>query len=136
MAKENSNLNDNLSIDEKIALALAKQQEQFELKLKQREENKISLGCRIVELVEIVGKPIIDKETGQQKELNGVPAFYPNKYTAKLSFIGGELETPIKEKDFSNLKFNSQYLALGRLGEVKEFGNTVLKPIFSEFVEL
>lgn len=136
MAKENLSLNDNLSIDEKIALALAKQQEQFELKLKQREENKISLGCRIVELVEIVGKPIIDKETGQQKELNGVPAFYPNKYTAKLSFIGGELETPIKEKDFSNLKINSQYLALGRLGEVKEFGNTVLKPIFSEFVEL
>lgn len=136
MAKENLSLNDNLSIDEKIALALAKQQEQFELKLKQREENKISLGCRIVELVEIVGKPIIDKETGQQKELNGVPAFYSNKYTAKLSFIGGELETPIKEKDFSNLKINSQYLALGRLGEVKEFGNAVLKPIFSEFVEL
>ena len=136
MAKENLSLNDNLSIDEKIALALAKQQEQFELKLKQREENKISLGCRIVELVEIVGKPIIDKETGQQKEINGVPATYPNKYTAKLSFIGGELETPIKEKDFSNLKINCQYLALGRLGEVKEFGNTVLKPIFSEFVEL
>ena len=136
MAKENLNLNDNLSIDEKIALALAKQQEQFELKLKQREENKISLGCRVVELVEILGKPIIDKETQQQKEINGVPAFYPNKYTAKLSFIGGELETPIKEKDFSNLKINSQYLALGRLGEVKEFGNTVLKPIFSDFVEL
>ena len=136
MEKVNLSLNDNLSIDEKIALALAKQQEQFELKLKQREENKISLGCRVVELVEIVGKPIIDKETGLQKEINGVLASYPNKYTAKLSFIGGELETPIKEKDFSNLKINSQYLALGRLGEVKEFGNTVLKPIFSEFLEL
>ncbi|QKF73292.1 hypothetical protein AFAEC_1126 [Aliarcobacter faecis] len=128
--------NKELSIDEKIALALQKQQEEFDFKLKQREENKISLGCKVVELVEIPGKPIMDKETGIQKENNGIPAFYPNKYTAKISFIGGEIETPIKQKDFEDLKIDCRYLAVGRLGEVKEFGNTLIKPIFSQFVEL
>ncbi len=125
-----------LSIDEKIALALEKQQKEFELKLKQREKNSIELGCRVVELILIEGKPIIDKETKLQKELNGELAFYPNKYAVKLSFIGGEIETPINKDTFEFLKIGEQYLSIGRLGEVKEFGNTLIKPIFSQFTQI
>lgn len=136
MAKENLNLENDLSIDEKIALALAEQQRHFDLKLKQREENIISLGATLTELTEIKGSPILDKETKQQKEINGVLAFYPNRYSCKLAFNGGEIETPIKENDFHSLKINARYLTTGRLGEVKEFGNVVIKPIFSHFIEL
>ena len=125
-----------LSIDEKIALALEKQQKEFELKLKQREKNLIELGCRVVELILIEGKPIIDKETKAQKEINGELAFYPNKYAVKLSFIGGEIETPINKDTFEFLKIGEQYLSIGRLGEVKEFGNTLIKPIFSQFAQI
>ena len=125
-----------LTIDEKIALALEKQQKEFELKLKQREKNSIELGCRVVELILIEGKPIIDKETKQQKELNGELAFYPNKYAVKLSFIGGEIETPVNKDTFEFLKIGEQYLSIGRLGEVKEFGNTLIKPIFSQFTQI
>lgn len=125
-----------LSIDEKIALALEKQQKEFELKLKQREKNLIELGCRVVELILIEGKAIIDKETKAQKEINGELAFYPNKYAVKLSFIGGEIETPINKDTFEFLKVGEQYLSIGRLGEVKEFGNTLIKPIFSQFTQI
>ena len=125
-----------LSIDEKIALALEKQQKEFELKLKQREKNSIELGCRVVELILIEGKPIIDKETKAQKEINGELAFYPNKYAVKLSFIGGEIETPINKDTFEFLKVGEQYLSIGRLGEAKEFGNTLIKPIFSQFTQI
>lgn len=136
MATQKEILKDELSIDEKIALALEKQQKEFELKLKQREKNEISLGCRVVEMSIIEGKAIIDKETKQQKEVDGIPQFYPNKYTAKLSFIGGEIDTPITKEVFDTLKVNEQYLALGRLGEVREFGSTVMKPIFSSYQEI
>lgn len=133
MAKD---LNNGLDLEKLIAEALAKQEAQFELKLKQREENLISLGCTIVDLIQIDGKPIMDKETGKQKELNGELAFYPNKYTCKISFNGGELETPINKKDFETLIKQERYLAKGRLGEVKEFGISTIKPIFSDFIKI
>jgi lipopolysaccharide assembly outer membrane protein LptD (OstA) len=125
-----------LSIDEIVSNALAKQQEQFEAKLKQRETNEVRLSCRVVEMSIIEGKAILDKETRQQKEVNGELQYYPNKYTAKLSFIGGEIETPITRELFESLIIYSQYLAIGRIGEVKEFGNTVIKPIFSRYTEI
>ena len=128
--------NDNLSVEEIVAKALAEQEEKFNKKLKQREENEISLGCTVVETSEIVGKPIIDKESGKQKEVDGEPQFYASKYIAKLSFNGGEIDTPINKKKFESLKLNTRYLAKGRLGEVKEFGNTSIKPIFSDFIEI
>lgn len=125
-----------LTIDEKIALALEKQQQEFDLKLKQRDKNLIELGCQVVEMIIIEGKPILDKETKIQKEIGGELAFYPNKFSVKLSFVGGELETPISKQIFDSLKINERYLAIGRLGEVKEFGNALLKPIFSHFQEI
>lgn len=125
-----------LSIDEIVALALEKQQKEFELKLQQRDENSIKLGCQVVEVNTIDGKPIIDKETKLQKEIAGELAFYPDKYSVKISFVGGEIETPINKQVFESLKINSRYLAIGRLGEVKEFGNTLIKPIFSHFQEI
>lgn len=123
-------------IQQLLAVALAEKEEETRLKIQQRNENKVSYGCEVVDLVEIVGKPIIDKETGQQKEINGELAFYPNKYTVKLSGRGFEIDTPITQKDFEFLKVGFSYLAIGRLALVKEFGLSVLKPIFSEFVEL
>ncbi len=125
-----------LTIDEKIALALEKQQQEFDLKLKQRDKNLIELGCQVVEMIIIEGKPILDKETKVQKEIGGELAFYPNKFSVKLSFVGGELETPISKQIFDSLKINERYLAIGRLGEVKEFGNSLLKPIFSHFQKI
>lgn len=125
-----------LSVDEIVALALAKQEEKFTMMLKQREKNEVSLSCRIVELSVFEGKPVLDKETKLQKELNGQLLFYPNKYAVKLSFIGGEIDTPITKEFFETLKINSQYLAIGRIGEVKEFGNSIIKPIFSSYQEL
>jgi hypothetical protein len=125
-----------LSIDEIVALALAKQEERFEMKLKQREKNEVSLSCRIIETSVLEGKAVLDRETKLQKELNGQLLFYPNKYTVKLSFIGGEIDTPITRDLFESLKINSQYLAIGRIGEVKEFGNSIIKPIFSSYQEL
>ncbi len=116
--------------------ALAKQKAELENNLRLRECNKIELGATVVELVEVLGKAIIDKETGLQKENNGVPAFYPNRYSVKISFNGGEIESPIKEADYKNLKIGSRYLVNGRLGEVKEFGSSSIKPIFSGFVQL
>lgn len=135
MAKDT---NTNLEFDFEAILqeALEKQNAQFELKLKQREENLISLGCTIVDLIQIDGKPIMDKESGKQKEVNGEPAFYPNKYTCKISFNGGELETPISKKEFEALIRQERYLAKGRLGEVKEFGTSTIKPIFSDFIKI
>lgn len=122
--------------EEKTALRLQEQERQFELKQKQKLENKISLGCTVVEKSIIQGKPIIDKDTKQQKEVNGEPAFYPDKYTAKLSFRGGEIETPINKDNFDLLDIGLDYLALGRLGEVKEFGASVIKPIFTQFIKI
>jgi phage pi2 protein 07 len=129
------NKND-LNFDELIAQALEKQQKEFELKLKQRDKNSIELGCQVVEMIIVEGKPKLDKETKVQIEIGGELVFYPNKYNVKLSFVGGELETPITKQIFDSLKINERYLALGRLGEVKEFGNALLKPIFSHFQEI
>lgn len=133
MAKD---LDNGFDVEKMIAEALAKQEESFNLKLKQREENIISLGCTIVDLTQIDGKPIIDKESGKQKEVNGEPAFYPNKYTCKIAFDGGALETPIKQSDFESLQKNERYLAKGRLSEVKEFGVSLIKPVFSDFIKI
>lgn len=125
-----------VNFDELIAQALEKQQKEFELKLKQRDKNSIELGCLVVEMIIVDGKPRLDKETKVQIEIAGELAFYPNKYSVKLSFVGGELETPITKQIFDSLKINERYLAVGRLGEVKEFGNALLKPIFSHFQEI
>lgn len=125
-----------LTFEEMVAKELEKQRIEFENKLKQREENKVSLGATVVELIQIDGKPIIDKETKQQKEINGELAFYPNSYKVKLSFNGGEIETPINQNNFNSLETGEKYLAKGRLGEVKEFGNTYIRPIFTEFIKI
>ena len=135
MAKD-TNTNLEFDFEARLQEALEKQNAEFELKLKQREENLISLGSTVVELIQIDGKPIMDKESGKQKEVNGELAFYPNKYAVKISFNGGEIETPINKNIFDSLELGQRYLAKGRLGEVKEFGNTLMKPIFSQFIKI
>lgn len=125
-----------LSIDEIVAAALEKQAQQFDLKLKQREKNSVEVAGNVTELIQIDGKPIIDKETKQQKEIAGELAFYPNKYTLKLTFDGGELETPITKEWFSSLTLGDRYLAIGRLARVTEFGNILIKPVFSNFQKI
>lgn len=135
MAKD-TNTNLEFDFEARLQEALEKQNEQFELKLKQREENIISVGCTVVDLIKIDGKPIIDKESGKQKELNGEPAFYPNKHSVKISFNGGEIDTPISKDIFESLELNQRYLAKGRLGEVKEFGTSSIKPIISQFIKI
>lgn len=121
---------------EMLEQKMLEQEMAFELKLKQREENLVSLGCTVVDLIQIDGKPILDKETGKQKEINGEFAFYPNKYICKLSFTGGEIDTPISLKYFESLIKHDRYLAKGRLGDVKEFGTSAIKPIFSDFIKI
>lgn len=84
----------------KLRWLLEKQQREFELKLKQRDKNIIELGCQVVEMIIIDGKPILDKETKIQKEICGELTFYPNKYSVKITFVGGELETLISKQIF------------------------------------
>jgi hypothetical protein len=125
-----------LTQEEAIALALEKQKEEFLLILKQREKNSVEVAGNVTELIQIDGKPIIDKETKQQKEIGGELAFYPNKYTLKLTFDGGELETPITKEWFESLILGERYLAIGRLARVTEFGNILIKPVFSHFQKI
>ena len=74
-------------IEAYLAEQLEKQKNEIELKIAQSTMNKIKYGCEVVDLIKIDGKPIIDKETRQQKESNG-----------QLSlFIGVSSSSPVPE---------------------------------------
>lgn len=130
MAKE-------LSQEELIQQAVARAEKAMELKFEQREMNKVSIGATVVKTECINGKPIVDKESGQQRvDNNGVPQNYPNKYKADITFKGGSLQIDISEEQFNSLQPNNTYLFDGYYGEVKKFGNSVMEPIFTNITQL
>ena len=125
-----------LSIDEKIALALEAKEKDFELRLKQRETNEAKIAGTCAELIMVEGKPIIDKETKQQKEFNGELCFYPNRYSYRHSFDGGSIEISLNKEKYDSMIVGARYLAVGRFASVTEFGNTIIKPVFSHFQKI
>ena len=130
MAKE-------LTAEELVAQQIAQMNAEFERKQEQRETNSVLLGARVVAKRVQNGQPIMDKTTGEQKVFNGVPQCYPDRYFVTLQFIGSELETEIKDKTvFDDLAEMKTYFCEGRLGEVKNFGVSELKPIITKFTKI
>lgn len=126
-----------LSIEEQVAQQIANINRELELKQEQRETNKVELGAKIVDTRTNQGQPVIDKASGQQKVVNGVPQCYSDKYFVSLSYDGGSLETEIKSKDvFDSFELNKRYFCEGYLGFQKIFGVDTLMPIFTKFTKI
>lgn len=126
-----------LTQDELIAQAVAQANKEFELKQEQRDCNLVKLGCRVMYKEVIQGKPIIDRETKEQRLDNqGKPASYPDKYKATLMFMGGEIIIDVSLNDYETLELHKSYLCSGHYGEVKVFGQAVMQPIFTQFTKI
>lgn len=120
-------------VDLMVAQAVAKQNSELELKQRQRETNLVQMGAFVQELRVQEGSPIIDKQTQQQKEVNGIPQCYPNKYFVRLQAMGLELETEVSQTIYDSLEENRTYLCDGRIAVVKKFGNEYIEPVFKKF---
>lgn len=120
-------------VDLMVAQAVAKQNNELELKQRQRETNLVQMGAFVQELRIQEGSPIIDKQTQQQKEVNGIPQCYPNKYYVRLQAMGLELETEVQQSIYESLEENRTYLCEGRVAIVKKFGSDYIEPVFKKF---
>ena len=129
MAKE-------LTQDELIAQAVAQMEKKMELKFAQRSKNLISLGVEVVQTECNIGKPKLDKNTGVQVMVNGVPQSYANTYKADLTFKGGSITIDINEEQFAMLEVNQAYLCNGYYGEKKVFGTPTMMPIFTTITKI
>lgn len=126
-----------LSVEEQVAQQIALMNRELELKQEQREENTVRLGAKVVDTRINQGQPVIDKASGQQKVVNGVPQCYPDKFFVTFSYDGGSLETEIKLKeDFESFELNKRYHCIGYLGFQKIFGVDTLMPIFTKFTKI
>ena len=126
-----------LSVAEQIAQQVALVNKELELKQEQREANTVVLGAKIVDKRTNQGQPVIDKASGQQKVVNGVPQCYPDKYFVTLSYDGGSLETEIKKQEvYESFETNKRYYCEGYLGFQKLFGVDTLMPIFTRFTKI
>jgi hypothetical protein len=126
-----------LSQDELEAQMVARVNKQLELKQAQREENVVRLGARVVNKETIPGKPIIIRETGQQKvDGNGVPQCYADKYKVTLQFMGGSLITDVNQPNYDALELHKTFLCVGHYGEVKKFGESFMEPIFTNYTRI
>lgn len=126
-----------LTQDEIIAQAVAQANKEFELKQQQREENVIRIGARVINKDVIQGKPIIVKETQQQKlDGNGIPQSYPDKYKVSLQFMGGEITVDVNQQNYEKLELHKTFLCVGHYGEVKKFGESFMEPIFTNYTQI
>lgn len=115
---------------------IARMNREFELKQQQREMNEVKIGARVVSKRVQVGSPILDKETREQKVVNGIPQNYPSKYFVTIQFVGSALETEINETIFDSLEEMKTYLCEGYVGEIKRFGTSYIEPIFRKFTQI
>lgn len=130
-------VNNNIDIEALEADLIAKMNASFEAKQEKREMNSIKLGGRIVTKRIALGSPIIDKTTGEQKVFNGVPQTYTDKYYVVIQFVGAEFETELKDViTYDSLEEDKMYFCEGRLGEVKNFGSSILAPIITKFSKI
>ena len=111
------------------------------LLMKQSNQNEIKLGatCTVKKINE--GSAIMDKTVTpnvQKIDLNtGEPMFYKDKYFITLTFDGGEVETEVTREQYDDvLQEGGRYLCNGRLSPVKNFGQTVIAPVFYAFTRL
>lgn len=125
-----------LTVEQQIEQAIAKARREDELKQAQREENKVYLGCKVMSKRVREGSPIVDKDTRQQKMVNGVPQKYDDKYYATLVFMGAELETEVSKENYEMLEEMKTYYCEGYIGEVKVFGTSVVQPIFRKYTQI
>ncbi len=126
-----------LTVEEQIAQAVAKQNNELALKQEQREENKFSLGARIIAKDIIQGSPIMDKSTNQQKlDALGEPACYPNKFKLTVQFMGAELQSEVKQDLYDSVEEMRTYYCEGYIGEVKKYGSSFIEPIFRKFTTI
>lgn len=129
MAKE-------LSIEEQVAQQVAELNRQFELKQEQRELNEVRIGARVVIKRIQLGSPVIDKDTREQKVVNGVPQTYASKYFVTIQFMGSALEAEVSSETYDSLEEMRTYLCEGYIGEVKRYGTPYIEPIFRKFTQI
>lgn len=123
-----------LTVEEQIQQAVAQANKELQLKQQQREQNELKLGARLVSKRIQEGSPVIDKDTREQKIVNGIPQKYPDKYFVTLQFMGAELETEVKDKIiFDDLEEMKTYFCVGYIGEVKRFGSSYIEPIIRKY---
>jgi len=127
-----------LSQDELRAQLVAQINAELELKQQQREMNLIKLGARVVHKEVIHGKPIIIKETGQQKvnPQTGEPQCYADRYKVSLQFMGGQITVDVNDSDNEKLELHKTFLCVGHYGEVKRFGESFMEPIFTNYTQI
>ena len=126
-----------INIEDLEAQIIAKMNAEFEAKQEQREMNSVRLGARVISKRVVNGSPIVDKTTGEQKVLGGIPQTYSDKYYVVLQLVGAELETEIKDFTvFDSLEENKTYFCEGRIGEVKNYGVSSLAPIITKFTKI
>lgn len=120
-----------------IATAMAKVEASLKAQFGKATSNSISLGVTVIDLESKEGAEILDKATKVPLSDNwGNPRRYPDKYYASFSFNGGCLKQEVKQAQYSQLSIGSKYFAIGRLGEISSYGDTVIAPIFSQFEAL
>ncbi|PFX11096.1 hypothetical protein AWC38_SpisGene25428, partial [Stylophora pistillata] len=108
--------------------------------IKLMEEKDKFNNCNSVELTGTViesyfypkePKPMLDKDTKEPlKDENGVVRTFPQKHIVKISFNGGEYEFDVPKSLTTPIDVGSVYKFVGRMSLVKEFGSTIVKPVF------
>lgn len=125
------------TVEEIVASQMAKVEAKLKAQFGKAQSNSISLGVTVTELECKEGAEIKDKVTGEVQIDNwGNPKRYKNKYFATFTFNGGTMTQELKENLYNQLGLNRRYFAMGRLGEVSNFGETSIAPIFTQFEAL
>lgn len=125
------------STEQIIASQMAKLEARLKAQFAKATSNSISLGVTVIDLESKDGAEILDKATKVPLVDNwGNPRRYADKYYASFSFNGGCLKQEVKQAQYNQLSVGSKYFAIGRLGEISSFGDTIIAPIFSQFEAL
>ena len=125
-----------LSVEEQVAQQIARMNREFELKQIQREMNEVKIGARVMSKRIQNGSPVIDKDTKEQKVVNGVPQTYASKYFVTIQFMGSSLEAEVSNETYDILEEMKTYLCEGYIGEVKRYGTSYIEPIFRRFTQI
>ncbi len=115
---------------------IQEQKNSVQIYMRKLRANTVILGADLVDLRVQEGKERIDKDTKEKiLDENGEPLRWADKYYAKFVFMGGEVETEIKQEQYVEMKeqLNMPFYLQGRLTKVRSFGSEIVAPVFNSF---
>jgi hypothetical protein len=100
--------------------------------MQQSDQNAVRMGVTVVKKDIIEGSE--KKKDGQLvTDKDGVVQRYPDTYQLEVTFNGGTIKTKVSKELFDSVKEGARYSGRGRIAEVRNFGDTYMSVVFSEF---